>query len=134
MTTVAVATPVELNGAVVELNGHAVPSGHATSTNHRMISHQGTPTAQSTASFDHASAPLHGRSQGTGAARPARVDDDMARMKALGKNGQWREVMSVFRELQRGSEADFSLSPDLAVFNAAISAVAKSGRMDEVTC
>lgn len=54
-------------------------------------------------------------------------------MKALGKEGKWREVMSVLRKLQRDAKTDSALRPDLVVFNAAVGAVSKSGRWEEVS-
>lgn len=103
-------SPAELNGAS-HLNGHA--SAAAISSNHaaHVTVHEAVPIIP----------------------RPPRLGEAASRMKTLGKEGKWREVMSVLRELQRDAETDSALRPDLTVFNAAVGAVAKSGRWEEVS-
>ncbi|CAM9447310.1 unnamed protein product, partial [Ectocarpus sp. 13 AM-2016] len=74
-----------------------------------------------------------------GAAQPApppRVADDIAAMKALGKEGKWREAVAVLSQLKEDASAASNgdgndLALNLAVYNAAISAVSRSGKWDE---
>lgn len=70
-------------------------------------------------------------------APPPRVADDIAAMKALGKEGRWREAVAVLSQLKEDAAAASNgdgndLAPNLAVYNAAISAVSRSGKWDEV--
>ncbi|CAN0516516.1 unnamed protein product, partial [Ectocarpus sp. 12 AP-2014] len=69
-------------------------------------------------------------------APPPRVADDIAAMKALGKEGKWREAVAVLSQLKKDAAAASNgdgndLAPNLAVYNAAISAVSRSGKWDE---
>ena len=79
---------------------------------------------------------------------PARIVEDAARMKAFGKEGRWREALKVLDKLKEDSSFSSLVSsstpaqaegremavpaPDLKAYNAAVGAVAKSGRWHEV--
>ena len=66
---------------------------------------------------------------------PPRQADDVAKMKALGKDGKWRQALDVLERLKEDAAAsgDRSLFPGLEVFNAAIAAVSRSGKWEEVS-
>lgn len=124
-------TPVELNGRG-QLNGHhqTEAPGHSAVTGHAMATdHDAAAPAASTTEVTCSGA---SREPLTPPVSPPRLVDAVGRMKELGRDRRWRDAISVLRELQKDAEADPSLTPDLKVYNAAISAVAKSGMWDEV--
>lgn len=124
------AVPVELNGVASPRNGH----------------HAASPAASASA-VDSAAAAV----DPPGAPpppSPQRFVDDVATMKALGKQGRWREVLCVLDRLKEeaaeAAEANEDAGwggsivpplppPDLMVYNAAIGALSKSGKWDEVS-
>lgn len=63
-----------------------------------------------------------------------RVADDEVRIKALGKEGKWEQALEVLKRLKEdaATSGDRSLKPGLEVFNAAVTAVSRSGKLDEV--
>eukprot|EP00903_Cladosiphon_okamuranus_P012196 g11439.t1 len=72
----------------------------------------------------------------------ARAADAVAAMKALGKDGRWREALAVLAQLKAAAAAGVEgegwgegvgddLAPNVTVYNAAISAVSRSGKWDE---
>lgn len=76
---------------------------------------------------------------------PARAAEAVAAMKALGKEGKWREALAVLSQLKAdaaaeaaagsgggGGGSNLDLAPNVTVYNAAISAVSRSGKWDEV--
>lgn len=63
-----------------------------------------------------------------------RVADDVVTMKALGKEGKWEQALEVLKRLKEDAaiSGDRSIKPGLEVFNAAVAAVSRSGKLDEV--
>lgn len=64
-------------------------------------------------------------------------------MKALGREGKWREALAVLSQLKKDAAAAAAaattagnggdgIAPNLTVYNAAVSAVSRSGKWDEV--
>ncbi|CAM9281736.1 unnamed protein product, partial [Discosporangium mesarthrocarpum] len=72
-------------------------------------------------------APLHGHEESIKTPLQPFVDH----MKDLGREQKWSEALQVLGGLVKASEEDSSKAPDLITFNAAISAVSKSGRWKE---
>lgn len=110
--TLAAAVPVvDVHGSASPLNGHHTAAGAAAVVTSSPVAAEPAP--------------------------PPRVADDIAAMKALGKEGKWREAVAVLSQLKEDASAASNgdgndLAPNLAVYNAAISAVSRSGKWDEV--
>lgn len=122
--TAPFAVPIDLNGGPSAINGHHPAAVNTASTGALATG----PPSNDSAVPPPPAPPL-----------PPRLADDIAEMKALGKEGRWREAVAVLSRLKgdaaaatEGGDGGSDLAPNLAVYNAAISAVSRSAQWDEV--